>query len=587
MGMKRLIIFFLCLAFIAALTYSNNRSAAKEILFVGGTILSISEPAQAEALWIRDGRIAGIGNEAELREKAVHAAIVNLGGTTLMPGFIEPHTHPLATAMLGQTVDVSGFAHKDRDSIVAALQEAADGIAWREWIVAFGWDPAMLDELEPPTLAELDAIAPDRPLVILTQMMHDAYLNSAALQAANITPNTPNPPGAEFVRDAQGQLTGTVREVRAIEQVFNAMPPVPKGAPALLLNRQYAQYAKAGFTTLGVLGPVGRANDPIGIMQTLAQDPAVAVQTVVYGLPNQLQDTRWQPVSSSGEGRFILRGVKFWLDGSPWAGGAAWDAPYADSAFVRERLHLPTGHRGSLNYSDAELLAQVEKYHRAGYQIAMHSQGERAARQAMNTLRKALLHAPRDDHRHRLEHNALITSEQLKQLQTLGMTVSFFIDHIRYYGHRLNDLVDPQRSSRYMPVASAFKAGHLATLHADSPGTSVGAFRIMQTAMLRQTAKDGVVIGPDERITIEQALRAITINAAWQLGVEQERGSLEIGKAADLVQLSANPLTSDTSRLTEIQVLKTWIAGRPVNTGWLTHQNLSLGWQLIKNAVSR
>ena len=417
--------------------------------------------------------------------------------------------------------------------------------------------------------------------------MHDAYLNSAALAAAGIDEDTPNPPGAEFVRGADGKLTGTVREVRAIEHVFNAMPAVPKGVPALLLSRQYAHYAQAGFTTLGVLGPVGRAPDPIGIMHDLATDPGVAVQTVVYGLPDQLADKRWQPGLSHGDGRFLLRGVKFWLDGSPWAGGAAWDTPYADTPFVRQQLHLPAGHRGTLNYSDNELTTLLEKYHRRGYQIAMHTQGERAIRQATSSTAAVLKKHPRADHRHRLEHTALITRPQLQHLQRLNMTPSFFIDHIRYYGHRLPELVGRERAARFMPVASAFKAGHRATLHADSPGTRIGPLRVMQTAIMRQPERSTEVLGPGERIDIAQALRAITINAAWQLGVENERGTLETGKAADLVMLSANPLTTEAAALTDIQVLGTWIAGRAVDTAWLTRQNLQLIWQTIKHAFSR
>ena len=585
--MNRIVILALGLGALSlALLFALQTPQQQNLLFVGGTILSMAEPTNAEALWIHEGRIAAIGSEAALREKATDARVINLAGATLMSGFIEPHTHPLATAMLGQTIDISGFAHKDRASIMSALKKAANGIAWREWIVAFGWDPAMLDDLDPPTLAELDAIAPDRPLVVLTQMMHDAYLNSTALAAAGITADTPNPTGAEFARDANGQLTGTVREVRAIEHVFNAMPAVPKGAPALLLNRQYAAYAAKGYTTLGALGPVGRSDDPIGLMQQLANDPAVTVQTVVYGLPDQLKDARWRPGLSSGDGRFILRGVKFWLDGSPWAGGAAWDEAYADSPFVRERLHLPPGHRGSLNYSDAEFSKIFSSYHAQGYQIAMHVQGERAVRQAMKSVQAALHQHPRQDHRHRLEHNALITDDQLRHLQQLGMTPSFFIDHIRYYGHRLSDLVGDKRAARYMPVGSAFANGHRATLHADSPGTRIDPLRLMQTAMLRHAEQGNALIGPDQRISIEQALQAITINAAWQLGVEQDRGSLEVGKAADLVLLSANPLETPPALLTDIEVLDTWVAGRLVNTGWLTRQNLSLLWQLLKNALS-
>ncbi|MBW2552272.1 MAG: amidohydrolase family protein, partial [Deltaproteobacteria bacterium] len=138
------------------------------------------------------------------------------------------------------------------------------------WIIAFGWDPLMVRDLDPPTLAELDELSPDKPFVILTQMMHEAFANSAALRESGITRDTADPPGAAFGRDQNGELTGAFVEVNAVNYLLRALPALPPAVTELLLRWQLADYASEGFTTIGVLGPVGRAEDPIGLLRTLA-----------------------------------------------------------------------------------------------------------------------------------------------------------------------------------------------------------------------------------------------------------------------------------------------------------------------------
>ncbi len=551
------------------------------VAFVGGEIVTMSaDSLGAEALLVRDGRIAAVGTEGEISALAgenVHT--IDLAGGTLMPGLIEAHTHPIAAALLSAAVDVSGFTHDSRADVMATLHDAAEGFSLGEWLVAFGWDPVMVADLEPPTLAELDRIAPDRPLIILTQMLHDVYANSAALKAAGIDRDTPDPAGGQFVRDASGDLTGTVREVNAIDILVAALPRPPQQAVNLMLSLQYGRYARAGYTTLGVLGPVGRTDDPIGTLRDLAEDPRVPVRTVVYPLPAQIEDGDLRP----GEGgeRFRIQGVKFWMDGSPFAGGAAWAKPYADTALTRDRLHLDAGHMGALNYEANGFAALFEKYHRLGFQIAVHVQGERAIDRVLDAAEAAQDRHPRKDARHRLEHNALITEDQLVRAHALNMTTSFFVDHIYFYGDRLPELVGHTRTERYMPLATAERTGHRISIHTDNPATPLAPFRALRTAVLRQPRRGGLTIAPAERLDVESALRTVTIDAAWQLGIEEEAGSLAPGKRADLVVLSHNPLTTPPEQWTEIEVLATWIDGRPVDARALSWRNVKLGAALL------
>jgi len=565
--------------------WAEPKSAPIEVVFIGGDIVTMAEPPVVEAMWIKNGRIGQLGSADDVRAAAgSNAKVVVLDGATVMPGFIEPHTHPLATALLGSAIDVSGFNHDSRAEIMETLREAMDGFLPQPWILAFGWDPIMVRDLDPPTLAELDELSPDKPFVILTQMMHEAFANSAALRDSGITRDTPDPPGGAFGRDENGDLTGAVLEVNAIDYLLRALPPLPPALTELILRWQLAEYARGGFTTIGVLGAVGRAEDPIGLLRKLAEDPHVPVRSVVYGLPAQI-DTDSKP-DSDHDARFELRGVKFWMDGSPYTGGAAFADPYEDTELTREGLHLTPGHMGPLNYEPEEFTEELRRFHRAGYHVAVHTQGERAVQLVLDAAESVLEAHPWEGHRHRLEHNALITTAQIQRAKALGFELSFFTDHIYYYGDRLPELVG-DRVGRYMPAGTAFREGHRATIHSDNPMTPIGPLRVMRTSMLRTPRKGGEPLAPSEQLTVDQALRAMTTNAAWQLGVEEDRGSLEQGKAADLVVLSRNPLDTPAEQFGDIEVLGTWIDGQPVDTRKASRPNLAIALRVLRQMAAR
>jgi len=560
-------------------------ASAFDLVFTGGEILTMDESRpRAEALAVEDGRIAALGSEAELRARAGNAEFVDLEGGVLMPGLIEPHCHPVGTAVLGQAADISGFRYDTRAQVMEALREAVAAGSPDEWVIAYGWDPVLVEDLDPPTLAELDALAPDRPLLVLTQMMHIAYLNSAGYRAAGIDEDTPDPPGASaFLRDARGRLNGVIYETEALAQVLDAMPPPPEGGVELLFSWQLADYARAGYTTLGITGPVSREEDPIRPIKAVVDDPTSPVRAFVYLRPEQLDPER-SPVGTGGP-RFAVKGVKFWMDGSPYAGGAAFSEPYRNTPLTLERIGLGRDHRGEPNYSVEEFVDLVAPYHERGYQIAVHAQGEVAIDRVLDAFEIVLREKPRADHRHRMEHNAAITREQLVRARALGLTPSFFIDHVYFYGHALPDLVGGSRAERFMPMAWARDTGHRVTLHTDNPATPIGPLRALRTAVTRVPRGASEPLGPEQRISVADGLRAMTIDAAWQLFEEQERGSLTPGKAADLVWLSENPLEVDPAELEEIRVRGTWIDGRRADLSRWRASNLWLAARALWNTV--
>jgi len=559
---------------------------AVDLIFFGGHIVTMDdENPSIEAVSIHNGKISSIGTKDDIMKlRSWKTKVVNLRGKTLMPGFIEAHCHPIATAVLSQVVDISGFYYNSRSEILNKIQSAVKEASPGKWVLAFGWDPVLVSDLHKPTLAELDSISQDTPIFILTQMMHHAYVNSAVYKLAGITMDTPNPiGGGEFQKDGQGNLNGVIYEFSALQYVLDKMPKTPQGTAELLLNLQYAKYAKAGYTSISVLGPVNIAGHPLQFMENLSINGS-AVRSYVYPIKNQLDGSNY--LINDGNDFFKIKGVKLYMDGSPYTGGAAFSEPYLNTDLTLNRIGLKKNHRGSTNLTEDSLLTTLTYYHRNKFQIAIHAQGEVAIQGILDAFTKILYKYPRTNHRHRIEHNALITKEQIAQAEKLGITLSFFIDHIYYYGDKLEYIVGLERAERFMPIQSAISAGHNATIHTDNPATPIDPFRAISTAVMRKTKDDNVILGKNERISVYDALKAITINAAWQLFEDQSRGSITIGKSADLVILSHNPLEINQEEIKNLSVISTWIDGKQVNHSIYTWKNFKLILFIIYNYIN-
>ena len=262
-------------------------------------------------------------------------------------------------------------------------------------------------------------------------MMHHAFVNSAVYKAAGITIDTPNPTGGGvFQKDNQGNLNGIIYEFSALQYILDKMPKTPQGTAELLLNLQYTKYAKAGYTSISVLGPVNIAGNPLQFMEHLSNNGS-PVRSYVYPIKNQLDGSTYS--NDYGNDFFKIKGVKLYMDGSPYTGGAAFSEPYLNTDLTLNRIGLKKNHRGSINFTEDSLLTTLTYYHTNNYQIAIHAQGEVAIQGILDAFTKILYKYPRSNHRHRIEHNALITKEQIAQAKKLGLTLSFFIDHIYYY----------------------------------------------------------------------------------------------------------------------------------------------------------
>ncbi len=239
------------------------------------------------------------------------------------------------------------------------------------------------------------------------------------------------------------------------------------------------------------------------------------------------------------------------------------EEPYLESALCCDRLGIAPGAKGHANVGRQEFAGMLSDFRDQGWQVMTHTQGDRSTREVLDAYEEALHGRESMDHRWRLEHCALITPEDVARAARLGVALSFHANHVYYYGPELREsILGPERAERLMPVGTAVRLGHRVSLHTDSPMYPPEPLRLMRTVVTRRT-RTGEKLGAGEAITAEQALRAVTINAAWQLFAEERCGSIEAGKYADFAVLERNPLEVPPEELDRIAVTGTWLGGRP------------------------
>lgn len=522
-----------------------------------GTILTVDdENSSVEALAVTDGRIVAAGTRADVEQHAgPDTETVDLGDGCLMPGFVEAHGHPLMEAIVlaDRIVDIRPVTMSTSAEVLAAVRsEVRD--RGQSGAYLNGWDPLLQLGLPEPTLAWLDAQAPKTPLVIIHNSGHKAFFNSAAARANGLSRDTPDPKGAKYGRDASGDLDGTAEETGAVFSLIGGAIDA-NSYPAMLLA-ECGRLNKAGLTTCSEM-----AFDPSFRPALDALRSDLTVRLRVYEMSTAALSTT--ATLDNGDDVVKQVGIKIWVDGSPWIGNIDLTFPYLDSQATRS-IGVTPGSCGHANYTREQLVEIVEAYLPLGWQMACHVQGDNGVDTILDVYEEALQAHPRPDHRLRLEHVGAITDAQLQRAHDLGVTCSIFVDQIHYWGDVLVDgLFGPEHGSRWMPAGSAVKTGMRISLHNDPPVTPEEPLRNISVAVTRMSPS-GRVLAPEERLTVEQAIRAQTIDAAWQLFADDIVGSLEVGKYADLVVLSADPRAVPPETIADLDVRATYLAGKRV-----------------------
>ena len=530
-------------------------SADKQLYF-GGEICTVDRdhPA-AEALAVKEGKIAAVGSKEACRSflGSAHEA-VDLAGCTLLPGFIDTHLHPTLMVFYNLNLNLAGV------STMAGLQEKITlaGKAGRDdaWIVGLQFDDLSLVNERPPLRRDLDAACADRPVILVTFDGHRVIANTRAIEMAGVTADTKDPAGGIIDREPGGYPAGVFREAAA-QLMLSKMPFPEMGAIAESADRTFAELTACGITSVGAVlqtgpeGPAGAAGAyDLPLMQMLLDRVPVNLYCLLVadGVA-ALEAARESELHRPGsEPQRRVGGIKIFSDGALQAG----------TAFLEEGYGDDPDNRGFLVLSEKEIYARMKEAHSAGFQVAVHAIGDAANGVCLKLYDRLFKERPASGHRHRLEHASVLNPQLIDDIARLGLVVSSQPLFIHSEKSWLQKKLGAARARWTYPYASLLQAGVKLAGASDAPVRPKDVLHAIQCCVTREGFQT------EQGIGAAQALRAYTLDAAYAQFEENSKGSLSVGKRADMVVLSQNPLSVPPDQIGAIEVVKTICGGQTV-----------------------
>lgn len=531
-------------------------------LWRGGMIITMDgeTPATAEAVVERDGKIVFVGPEAAARARAgKDVQLRDLKGATLLPGFVDAHSHFAIGLQTAGGLDLADPATGDTSSVaklLAAVKRYGANVPKGGWVVVWRYDDAQLAERRHVTRAELDSVMPDRKVVLLHVSLHGLVANSAALKAAKLRDGMNPPAGGVMPSDAKGKLTGLLFE-KAMQPMSLVLPQPSAEARLAAVDAVQTRYAREGFTWAqdGATNPVDLAFLTSPAAQAKLKIDLALLPFAMTGIDAMLENPAMTPGARFG--RVKLQGIKFVLDGSPQARTAYFTRDYA--------LGSPDGQHpwhGQPVTSDAAFQGLARKVHERGWQIFAHANGDAAIDMAIRGF-DALGIKAADNRRPVVIHSQFMRPDQIPAYVRIGVGPAYFSNHTFYFAdtHRRNfpnevvDFISPFVASR--------AAGLIPSNHSDYPVTLLDTRAQLWSAMARQS-RTGVVSGDGQREGAYQALQGLTTGPAWQVFEEDRRGRIKPGLLADFVVLDRNPLDTPVDQIRAIRVLETVKEGKTI-----------------------
>lgn len=540
----------------AAVPGIARAAGGAEIIFRGGKVLPMPGAAPAQALAIAGGKILAVGSEDAVGGlKSVDTKIVDLGGRVLMPGFVDPHNHSILSAVILELLtDVGYTTYPTRAKLLEALRAMAARTPAGEWVAVSNFDNLL--QGGGLTRSELDTISTDRPIFVWYTNGHDACVNSLALKIAGIPDDVGVlPGGGHFGRAPDGKLDGQVFEEAALFKFLPlVLPKITTAIAGKAIENYMRKAAATGNTTLHEPGTLKSE----WIAAFAKASPTFACRTSASLMYEDMKG--YEPYRALGIGAkatmlpdslFSLYGVKIVGDGSDQTKTGAQTVPY-----------LGTSDKGSPNFDAAQMKKMVADVKAFGSSVQVHCNGDFTLDLALDAIEAAYGNSTAQGI-NRIEHSTIARPDQIERMKALNVQPSFLMNHVRFYGAAYRDQIfGPERTALTDSAGACVRAGVPFTLHTDSPCSPLGSLNLVSTAVTRKCVVDGSVIGPAQAITLDQALRAVTIDAARQIGQGDRIGSLEAGKEADLVLLESDPYATDADKLGDIKVSETWVAGR-------------------------
>ncbi len=528
-------------------------------IYHGGTILTMAESQPVVgAVAVRDGKIIATGSkQAVLSTRGETTRLIDLKGQTMLPGFVDAHGHVMGGGL--QALSANVLSPPDGPATdIATLKRTV-----KEWmdanktavekiklVIGFGYDNAQLTELRHPNRKDLDGITNDIPIVLIHQSGHIIACNSAALDAGGINADSPNPEGGVIQRFAGGQEpNGVLEETAAFPLLIKLLGRIGPENAEVFIDAGAKLWASFGYTT----AQDGRTMP--GALKTLrsfADAGNLKIDIVSY--PDILvnRDIIKQQASRTYKNRLRVGGAKLTVDGSP-QGFTAWrDRPY-----YKPVGNYPPGYVGYAAASAEQVGDAIDWAYENGIQILTHSNGEAASDQLISFIDAAQLKHKAKEIRPVLIHGQFLREDQIDSLKRLGVLPSLFPMHTFYWGdwHR-EHTVGPKLADNISPTGWCVRRGMKFTTHHDAPVALPDSMRVLDATVTRRS-RSGDIVGPDQRVDVMTALKAMTIWPAWQHFEEHRKGTIELGKLADFVILDLNPLEVDPETLDQISVTAT------------------------------
>ena len=531
------------------------------VLVTGAHIITMNAQAPiAEAMLVRDGRITWLGRLVDAPEAAEGVERLELDGKVVVPGFVEPHMHLPPLAMMHDFSNIGPNRFETTDAALAQLAKDAKATPAGEWVVGRQFDPSLQTGPDYLTAAMLDQVSTDHPVFVYNTSLHLGYCNSVALNIAGIDASTPDPQGAEIGRDSQGNPNGVLKAGPAMALVVRHNSKLKHGNIAEGCLSVLGQANAVGITTLCDQGTgMFQGVKELDVYQSM-RDSGRMTARFRYSVSQAMAD-RWDEVQLT------------WGEGDEWVRRTGWKIVSDGSNQGRTGLQREAfiGSEGEnakgMAYIEKDVLDDaVERRLREGWAVCVHANGDAAIDRALDAFAKAKAKGlDPAAKRCRIEHCSILHDEQIEKMAELGLSPSFLIGHVHYWGKAfVEDIFGLEKASKLDRTGACEDQGIRWSLHSDDPVTEMNPLRCMENAVVRNMWRSDELLSPEERVPAAAALRAMTIDAAWQCHSDHEVGSLEPGKFADFVVLAEDPLTVAPETLGEIKVLETWVGGRQV-----------------------
>ncbi|CAB1060067.1 hypothetical protein D1BOALGB6SA_4832 [Olavius sp. associated proteobacterium Delta 1] len=506
-------------------------------MIIEGNILTMSDAQpRVAAVGVSNGMIAIVGDQAEVEKKAgKNTQHLALKDKTVIPGFIETHMHPTEVGNVLLNVDLT--AATSISDILQKLEKKKNSTPAGEPILGLNFNYDIVDERRLPTLEELDAVSAAHPIIVLVYDVHSAMLNTPMLKKIGLPQDM-----AGYVKDDEGLPTGLIEDP-AIVLVLQKLQPETESDTIKAVNAAIKEALSVGITTLHM-------KEPPGILEAISkneQSLPIRFRPLVISRSPGHEDLAEILQSDTYRARAA---IAFFADGAPDSKTAAFFEPYCQDLT----------NYGMLYYRDDELERLIEKTHRAGYQVSVHTCGTRATEQALNIYQKVLKKYPRWDHRHRIEHFEMPLGHQIRRAVDLELALAMQPMFLYLSGEEtfenIRSLLGSDRAKRWKPLRSILDAGGFVAGGSDAPVTKMSPLKGIQACILHPNE--------NQRITLYEALKLFTSNGA-HIGFEEDlKGTIEPGKLADFAVLSDNPYSVKPREVGEIKVEMTIVGGNIV-----------------------